>query len=128
MVLSKPISLFGGLDPKTGRVVERAHPLCGASVKGRVLVFPHSKGSTVGSWVLYELSMRGLAPAAIVNVEADPVVAAGCVVARIPLVDRLEADPVTLLKTGWLVRVVADRSGGIVEVLETGRSTGEGRP
>lgn len=117
LVSAEPISLFGGVDAKTGRIVERDHPLRGANVSGKVLVFPCGKGSTVGSWVLYELAVRGLAPAAIVNVEADPVVAVGCVVARIPLVDRLEADPVASLKTGWLVRVVADKDGGVVEVL-----------
>jgi len=82
-----------------------------------VLVFPSGKGSTVGSWVLYELSMRGLAPAAIVNVEADPVVAVGCIVARIPLVDKLDLNPVESIRTGWLVRVAAEGREGLVEVL-----------
>ncbi|MCX8204511.1 MAG: DUF126 domain-containing protein [Candidatus Nezhaarchaeota archaeon] len=126
LVLSKPLSLFGGVDAKTGRVVEKGLSLRGASVSGKVLVFPRSKGSTVGSWVLYELAMRGLAPAAIVNVETDPVVAVGCIVAHIPLVDRLETDPTLALKTGWLVRVVANGKEGLVEVLRTSSMEGEG--
>jgi len=118
LVTDKPISFFGGVDAKTGVVVEEGHPLRGASVKGRVLVFPRGKGSTVGSWVLYELSVRGLAPAAVVNAEADPVVAVGCVIAGVPLVDRLDLDPLLTIKTGWLVRVVAEGREGLVEVLE----------
>jgi predicted aconitase with swiveling domain len=117
LVSKQPLSFFGGVDAKTGMVVERGHPLHGACVKGRVLVFPRGKGSTVGSWVLYELSMRGLAPAAIVNVEADPVVAVGCIVARIPLVDKLDLNPVESIRTGWLVKVAAEGGEGLVEVL-----------
>lgn len=118
LVSNRPLSLFGGVDARTGRIIEEGHPLRGACVKGKVLVFPRSKGSTVGSWTLYELAMRSLAPAAVVNVEADPVVAVGCIIAHIPLVDRLDADPVSLLKTGWLMRVVAEGREGVVEVLE----------
>jgi len=117
LVSTRPLSFFGGVDAKTGVVVERGHPRRGACGKGRVLVFPSGKGSTVGSWVLYELSMRGLAPAAIVNVEADPVVAVGCIVARIPLVDKLDLNPVESIRTGWLVRVAAEGREGLVEVL-----------
>jgi len=119
LVANRPLSLFGGIDVNTGRVVEEGHPLKGACVKGKVLVFPRGKGSTVGSWTLYELALRGLAPAAVVNVEADPVVAVGCIVSRIPLVDKLDADPISTLKTGWLTRVVAEGREGVVEVLNS---------
>ena len=57
---------------------------------GRVLVFPTGKGSTVGSYVLYRLARNSLAPAAIVNAEADPVVAVGAVIAEIPMVDDVD--------------------------------------
>jgi predicted aconitase with swiveling domain len=81
---------LGGVDPDSGLVIEPGHPLEGQSVAGRVLVFPTGKGSTVGSYTLYRLARNGLAPVAIVNAEADPVVAVGAVIADIPMVDRVD--------------------------------------
>jgi hypothetical protein len=94
LVSSQPISFLGGVDPETGKVVERGHELAGESVKGRVLVFPHGKGSTVGSYVLYRLSRSGLAPAAIVNEECETIVAVGAIISEIPCVDRVDLNKI----------------------------------
>jgi predicted aconitase with swiveling domain len=91
LVTDAPISFLGGVDPVTGTVIEPGHPLQGQSVAGRVLAFPHGKGSTVGSYVLYGLARNGVAPAAIVNEEAETIIAAGALIAGIPLVDRPSA-------------------------------------
>jgi predicted aconitase with swiveling domain len=100
LVSREPIGFLGGVDPDTGVVVEQGHPLEGQSVVGRVLVFPTGKGSTVGSYTLYRLARNNLAPVAIVNAEADPVVAVGAVIAGIPMVDRVD---VSQINTGdWL--------------------------
>jgi uncharacterized protein len=84
----EPISFLGGVDPETGRVIERGHPLSGQGVEGTILVFPHGKGSTVGSYVLYALARNGKAPAGMVNAEAEPIIVTGAIIAGIPLVDR----------------------------------------
>ena len=90
LVSSDPIGFLGGVDPDTGVVVEVGHPLEGQCVAGRVLVFPTGKGSTVGSYTLYRLSRSQLAPAAIINAEADPVLAVGAIIAEIPMVDQVD--------------------------------------
>ena len=113
LVSPAPISFLSGVDPDTGTVVEKGHPLEGKQVSGRVLVFPHGKGSTVGSYVLYALSRKGLAPAAMINEEAEPIIAVGAIIAGIPLVDRLTGDG-SLLHDGVLARV--DGTTGEVEV------------
>lgn len=95
LVSSEPIGFLGGVDPDTGVVIEHGHALEGQSVAGRVLVFPTGKGSTVGSYTLYRLACNGLAPAAIVNGEADPVVAVGAVIAEIPMVDQVDISRVS---------------------------------
>ena len=64
LVTRMGISFFGGVDPETGVIVERGHELEGQSIRGRVLVFPTGKGSTVGSYTLYRLKKAGCAPAA----------------------------------------------------------------
>jgi len=102
LVSSEPIGFLGGVDPDTGLIVEGGHPLEGACVAGRVLVFPTGKGSTVGSYTLYRLARNGLAPAAIVNAEADPVVAVGAIISGIPMVDQVD---LSAMRTGDWVRV-----------------------
>lgn len=111
LVSSEPISFYGGVDPDTGRVIESGHPLEGACVKGTVLVFPHGKGSTVGSYILYRLKKRGLAPAAIVNSECDPVVAVGAIIAEIPCLDQID---IGRIEAGRRVRV--DAAQGVLEI------------
>ncbi|HDS63485.1 MAG TPA: DUF126 domain-containing protein, partial [Methanofollis liminatans] len=69
--------------------------------------FPYGKGSTVGSYVIYALARNGKAPAAIINGEAEPIIATGAIIAKIPMIDRLEA-PLPALKAGTEVTVDAD--------------------
>ncbi len=88
LVSNEPISFFGGVDPNTGVVVERGHPLFGKSIKGKVLIFPTGKGSTVGSYILLQLSKNGKAPAAIICKEAEAIVAVGAIIGEIPMVDN----------------------------------------
>ena len=109
---SQGISFFGGVDPDSGLVVENGHELAGQSIAGKILVFPSGKGSTVGSYTLYRLMKNGLAPAAILNAECEPITAVGCIIAGIPCIDRL---PIDQLSSGRYLRL--DGSTGIVEVL-----------
>jgi predicted aconitase with swiveling domain len=111
LVTSMGISFYGGVDPQTGRVVEKGHELEGQSIAGRVLVFPTGKGSTVGSYTLYRLKKAGLAPAAIVNAEAETITAVGCIISEIPCVDHI---PIEEIKTGMQVSV--DGQNGAVRI------------
>ncbi len=105
LVSSEPIGFLGGVDPKTGEVIEKGHPLEGRNVKGRVLVFPTGKGSTVGSYVIYGLKKNGAAPAAIVNRETETIVATGAILADIPCVDGIDVEKI---RTGDTVKVDGD--------------------
>ncbi len=89
LVSSEPISFLSGVNPETGIIVEKGHPLEGQSIAGRVLAFPYGKGSTVGSYVIYALKRNDRAPAAIINTETEPIIAVGAIIAEIPMVDRL---------------------------------------
>ncbi len=110
---SAPLSFLGGVDPSTGRVLDPECECRGASVAGSVLCFPYGKGSTVGSYSMYQLKVNGKAPCAIVNASAEPIVATGAIMSGIPMVDGVD---VTLMRTGDSVRVDADR--GTVEVMD----------
>jgi len=112
LVSKEAISFLGGVDPKTGKVVEKGHPLEGKSIAGKVLVFPRGKGSTVGTYVIFQLKKNGKAPIAIVNVESEIIVAVGAILAEIPMIDKLEGDGYKMLKNGMKVKV--DGNEGIV--------------
>jgi uncharacterized protein len=102
------ISFLGNVDANTGMVVDPGHELFGQCIAGKVLIFLGGKGSTVGSYVIYQLKKRDLAPAAMINVRSEPIVAVGAIISGIPLVDRVAAE-VLQLTSGTLVEVDADQ-------------------
>jgi predicted aconitase with swiveling domain len=115
LVSQQPIGFFGGVDADTGLVVESGHELEGESISGRILVFPTSKGSTVGSYTLYRLRRKGLAPAGIINAQSEAIVAVGAIIADIPTVDCID---VAQIGTGDMVSI----QGALVEVCRRGQS------
>ena len=113
LVSAKPISFLGGVDPADGKIIEKKHDLCGTCIKGKVLVFPHGHGSTVGSYVMYSLAKKGLGPVAIINQTADPVVVVGAIIANIPMIDQID---IAKFRTGDTVEV--DGSKGLARILK----------
>jgi predicted aconitase with swiveling domain len=109
LVSPAPLSFLSGVDPATGIIVEKGHPLQGQCIEGKVLVFPYGKGSTVGSYVLYALSQNGHAPAAIVNTEAESIIATGAIIGKIPMIDHIGI-PMNRLRNG--VHVIVDGDAG----------------
>ncbi|MDD1706130.1 MAG: DUF126 domain-containing protein [Methanoregulaceae archaeon] len=112
LVSPAPISFLSGVDPETGIIVEKGHPLEGESISGRVLAFHHGKGSTVGSYVLYALARNGKAPAAIITGRADPIIAVGAIMGKIPMADEPEVG-IMRLRTGTCATV--DGSTGEID-------------
>ncbi|RLF45230.1 MAG: hypothetical protein DRN29_07105 [Thermoplasmata archaeon] len=92
LVSKEPIGFYGGIDMKTGIVIEKGHELEGKCVKDKILVFPYGKGSTVGSYVIYGLKKNGVAPKAIINKETETIVATGAILAGIVCVDGIDIE------------------------------------
>jgi predicted aconitase with swiveling domain len=111
LVSKEPIGFYGGIDAKTGIFIEKGHELEGQSVKGKILVFPCGKGSTVGSYVIYGLAKNNQAPIAIVNEETETIVATGVILAGIPCVDHI---PVEKISNGD--HLIVDASTGTVSI------------
>lgn len=110
LVSEAPFSFVGGVDPATGALLDA--PGAGREhLAGRVFAFPHGKGSTVGSYVLYGLAKRGLGPAAIANSKAEAIGAVGAILAGIPMVDHVD---VAGLRSGDRVAIDGDR--GFIEL------------
>ena len=111
IVSYEPIGFYGGIDIKTGIVIERGHPLEGKKVTNKILVFPNGKGSTVGSYVIYGLKKNNMAPLGIINRETETIVATGVILAGIPCVDQID---INKIKNGD--KIIIDADNGIVEV------------
>ncbi|MBS3748753.1 MAG: DUF126 domain-containing protein [Candidatus Thermoplasmatota archaeon] len=105
IVSTEPIGFYGGIDLNTGIVIEQGHSLEGQSVKGKILVFPNGKGSTVGSYVIYGLQKNGVGPLGIINQETETIVATGAILAGIPCVDQID---IGQIKTGDKLTLNAD--------------------
>jgi len=105
LVTSQPISFYGGVDPATGTIIEKGHELQGQSVKGKILVFPTGKGSTVGSYTLYRMKKNGTAPSGMINEECETVVAVGVIISEIPCVDKID---ISKIKTGDKILIEND--------------------
>ena len=112
LVSTEGISFYGGVDPDTGIVAEKDHPLEGKSIAGKILVFPQGKGSTVGSYTMYRLKKNGKAPAAIINKECDPIIAVGSIISEIPTVDKIDIEQI---KDGSIVEVDAEKGVVVVD-------------
>ncbi|HII67025.1 MAG TPA: DUF126 domain-containing protein [Thermococcaceae archaeon] len=112
LVSRKPLSFLGGVDPETGVIKDTESDIKGESIKEKILVFPRGKGSTVGSYVIYQLKKNGVAPAAIVVEEAETIVATGAIIAGIPMVDKID---ISKIKTGQIVEVDADKGEVYIE-------------
>jgi predicted aconitase with swiveling domain len=82
LVLAAPISFWGGVDPKSGRIADVRHPQCGETISGKVLFLPGTIGSSSASAILMELVHSGHAPAALVLHEPDAILLLGLIVAR----------------------------------------------
>ena len=82
LVLEEGLSLWGGMDPATGELIDTHHPQSGASLTGRIVVMPSGRGSSSSASVLAEAVRAKTAPAAILLAEPDLILTIGSAVAQ----------------------------------------------
>jgi len=123
LISRRTFSFLGGIDPNTGMIVERGHELYGQKLTNKVFIFPHGKGSTAGSYIIYALSKRALGPSAIVNLKAESIIASGAIIGKVPLVDQLEKDPFEIIENGDYVIVDSDNEKIIVTKKNKSKNT-----
>ncbi|AOT71511.1 aconitase X swivel domain-containing protein [Geosporobacter ferrireducens] len=116
LVTKETISGWGGIDPKTGVIIDLRHELAGECFAGKVLVYQGAKGSSGWSGQFHEARLNGVAPAAMVFNETTTKIALGAVVTRVPAVTDLDQDPTAVIETGDIVKV--DGDNGIVEIIK----------
>ena len=82
LCLSEPLSLWGGLNPDTGEIIDRHHPQSGEYVRGKIIIMPSGRGSSSAGSILLEAVRQKNAPAGLILREIDGILALGAVVAR----------------------------------------------
>ena len=124
LVTNQSFGFTHGVEPTTGQIEDKRHEWLGQNMKGKVLVFPYGKSSTSGGLYILEMIRCGNAPAAIINLNTEPVIGAGFIMAElfynkaIPVIDSLDQNPIELIKTGDRVKVDANK--GTVEIFKQG--------
>lgn len=114
VVTGEAISFNGGVDNMTGIVTEPGHELEGVNIAGKVLVFLTGKGSTGGSYKIYDMVSRGTAPLAFVQVTPEPITTIGAIIGAIPVVAGLDDDPTRAIANGDWLEVDADAGTVVV--------------
>ena len=114
LVTRDPISGWGGVDPRTGTVIETRHELVGQCFTGKVLVFPGAKGSSGWSAQFHVARAMGTGPAGWLFNQMSTKIALGAVVSHAPAMTDFDQDPLTIIQTGDWVRV--DATNGIVTI------------
>lgn len=115
VILKVPFSFLGELDPYTGKLASPLHEQFGQDLKGKVLVTPTGKGSSMGPIISWYGMKEGNNPAAIICLQAEAILASAAITACIPMVDKLDKNPYDHINPGDLIRV--DATNGIVEVV-----------
>jgi uncharacterized protein len=114
LVTNQTISGWGGIDPKTGTIIELRHELRGKSFKDKILVFPGAKGSSGWSAFFHMARLNGAAPKGFLFNKMSTKIALGLVVTHAPAVTDFDRDPLTVIETGDWVEIDGDQ--GIVKV------------
>ncbi|MFX0020702.1 MAG: DUF126 domain-containing protein [Candidatus Hermodarchaeota archaeon] len=94
IVSYEPISFLGDINPKTGQITAERHPLKGSYINKKIFIFPYGKGSTVGSYAIYQLFKNKKAPLAFLTQKADPIVAVGAIISEIPMMDNVDINSI----------------------------------
>jgi predicted aconitase with swiveling domain len=114
IVSQLPFSFLGDLNAQTGTVAPPGHDIEGQSIAGKIFVFPTGKGSTVGPYVANAAKQMGNTPAGMICVEVEPVMAMVAIMNDIPMVHKLDQNPLEVIKTGDYIKM--DATAGVVEV------------
>jgi len=117
LISKQKISFLGAVDPVTGIIVDKSLDIYGKNITNRILIFPGGKGSTVGSYVIYQLKKHGKSPCAMINRRSDTIVAAGAIIAEIPVVDSLEIDLIEAEQIKDDMEVLVNGTEGYIEFL-----------
>ncbi len=113
VVVEGQLSFYGDINPEKG-VLKLDSKLI--SIKGKILAFPYSSGSTVGSYIIYRMKKLGTHPKAMITLKAEPIVVIGCLISGIPLFHKVDPKFFKENLTGELANIKTVDGKTIIEV------------
>jgi len=116
IILEAPFSFLGELDPDTGKIASPLNKHFGQDLRGKVIVTPSGKGSSMGPVISWYAMKAGNNPAAIICLQAEAILASAAIVAGIPMIDKLDKNPFEFIRPRDYVKV--DAAAGIVEIVD----------
>ena len=93
------------LDRRRGVFSRPEHKLAGRSYVGRVLVLDAAKGGVATAWMLHEMKVRGVAPAALVLNAVNPIMVQGVALAGFTMISGFDLDITQAIPNGAMVEV-----------------------
>ncbi len=113
---TKKISFLGDVDPNTGVILAKDSDIRGESIKGKILVFPGGRGSTVGAGVLFGLVKNNVAPLILVTLVPDQVVISGAIFGDLPMVSYLPQECFNKIKGDDVlnIRIISEKRAEII--------------
>ncbi|MBA7643667.1 hypothetical protein ES703_51399 [subsurface metagenome] len=113
------ISFLSDISISEGIIIYPQSKFKGQSVSGKILIFPTGRGSTADPYGFYMLKKAEKAPAAVINIEANPTTVAGAIISHTPMVYKLDKNPLDIIETGDHVLVDGNKGVVIVTKRET---------
>jgi hypothetical protein len=102
IIVNDYVSFYGDVNPEKGTIkINNEEKL----IKDKILIIKGGKGSTVGSYIIYQMKKNEVAPLAILCINAEPIIVTGCVLAEIPLLDQINEEIITTLNDGDIVKI-----------------------
>jgi uncharacterized protein len=105
LVASDGFSARYDLDRIRGIFSRPEHKLAGASYRGRVLVLDAAKGGVATAWMLYEMKVRGVVPAALVLNHVNPIMVQGAALADFTMISGFDLDITKAVPNGAMVEI-----------------------
>ena len=105
-IVNEYVSFYGDVDPEKGTIKRDNED---KSIKDKILLIKGGKGSTVGSYIIYQMKKNEVAPSAILCLNAEPIIVTGCILAEIPLLDQIDESIMSTLIDGDIIEIENNR-------------------
>ena len=118
VITNQPINFLTMVCTADGVIHDRHHELFKQSIRNAILIFPNAIGSSVGAYSIYSLMLNGAAPKSMIcSKKTDITTASGCAISNIPLAELFDANMLSLIRVGSVIKLNADEGSIIIQTI-----------
>jgi len=115
LITKSKISFLGDVDQATGAIVAPDSSAKGSSISSKIFIFLESRGSTVGSNVLFGLARKSIAPKLIATCKTDLVTVSGAIFGNVPMISELDEKIFEIFKNGDIAKAYIYKNEAFLE-------------